>query len=205
MGFGYQDVVDCNRVITGHGNLSVSRRGQHNLTAYFGGGEISANVANICQAAHAIVTRQYFDDGNHRTGVLLIYTVLIRKCMLVSRKKAYQVYAFLDEAFHRSQTGKQSNLDTMTNFIESGGFMKLKERHDLVDEYVGKKEAEVLALNELLPNLARAPQKPREGVEFTEAMRQQIKENNAELKAWREKRRIFMDIKGGTASHSSDQ
>lgn len=88
---------------------------------------------------------------------------------------------------------------------EKGGFMKFEKSRDLVDEYVGKKEAEVLALNDLLPNLARAPLQPKEGVAFTEAMRQQIKDNNAELKAWREKRRIFMTIKGGTASHSSDQ
>lgn len=205
MTFGYQDVVDCNRVITGHGNLSVSRHGQQNLIAYFNGGTIDAHIANVCQAAHAIVTRQYFDDGNHRTGVLLIYTVLIKKRMLVSRKKAYQIYAFLDEAFYRSQAGKQSNLGEMTDFIGYGGFMKLKERYDLVDEYVGKKEAEVLALNDLLPNLARAPAQPVAGVGFSAEVRQQIKGNNAELKAWREKRRIFMAIKGGTASHSSNQ
>jgi uncharacterized protein YjhX (UPF0386 family) len=205
MTFGYQDVVDCNRVITGGGALSSSRRGQQNLTAFFQGGEIQAHIVNVCQAAHSVVTRQYFNDGNHRTGVLMIYTILIRKRLVVSRKKAYQVYAYLDEAFHRSQEGSPSNLDDMTNFIGNGGFMKLAQRPDLVDEYVTRKEAEVMALGDLLPRLAQAPKKPGVGVPFTDETRQQLKEDNAALRAWREKRRIFMAIKGGTASHSSDQ
>jgi hypothetical protein len=120
MAFGYQDIVDCNRVLTGYGALSHSRHGQQNLIAYCGGG-IDAHIANVCQAAYSVVTRQYFDDGNHRTGVLLIYTMLIRKRSLVSRKKAYQWYAYLDEAFYRYQNGGPSNLNELADFVGFGG------------------------------------------------------------------------------------
>ena len=204
MTFGYQDIVDCNRVLTGNGALSQSRHGQRNLIAYCGGG-IDAHIANVCQAAHSVVTRQYFDDGNHRTGVLLIYTMLIRKRSLVSRKKAYQLYAYLDEAFYRSQNGSPSNVNELADFVGFGGFMKLDKRQDLLGEYVTRKEAEVLALSDLLPQIATAPSVPKQGIPFTEERRDEIRESNAALRAWREKRRIFMAIKGGTASHSSEQ
>ena len=205
MTFTYQDVVDCNRVITGDGAFSHSRNGQHNLIGYFRGGAIDAHIVNVCQVANSVVNRQYFDDGNHRTGVLLIYTLLIRKRLLVSRKKAYQIYAYLDEAFHRYQTGMPSNLDAMTDFIGNGGFMKLEKRPELAEEYVTRKETEVMALSDLLPKLAKAPGKPAPGMTVTDEVKDKYREENAALREWREKRRIFMAIKGGTASHSSDQ
>jgi hypothetical protein len=83
--------------------------------------------------------------------------------------------------------------------------MKLDKRQDLLGECVTRKEAEVLALTDDLPRIARAPTKPTQGVALTEQRRTEIRERNAALRAWREKRRIFMAIKGGTASHSSDQ
>jgi hypothetical protein len=205
MNFGFQDVVDCNRVITGDGKFSASRNGQQRLIDHFRSGRIDAHIVHVCQTARSIVTQQYFDDGNHRTGVLLVYTVLIRKRLLVSRKKAYQIYAYLDDAFYRMQTDRPSNLTEFTDFIGYGGFMKLDKRPDLVDEYVARKETEVMALGALLPKLAKAPKKPGAGVEVTDELRKQLREDNVELRALREKRRIFMAIKGGTASHSSEQ
>ncbi|MCA0174824.1 MAG: Fic family protein [Proteobacteria bacterium] len=204
MTFYYQDVVDCNRDITGTGTLSASRRGQTRLSTYCEGG-ISSTIYNICHAAHSVVTNQYFQDGNHRTGVLLIYKILIRDALLVSRKRAYQLYAYLDEGFHRFQTGEQSNVEALCDFVGNGGFMKLTKRPELAQEYIGRTKAEVLAVEEVLKNVAKAPAKPREGVPFTTEMQQQLRAQNFELRAWREKRRIFMRIKGGTASHSSEQ
>ena len=204
MKFGYQDIVDCNRQITGTGTLSSSRNAQLRLSAYCNGG-IDSNIWNICHAAHSVVTTQYFNDGNHRTGVLLIYKILIRDQLLVSRKKAYQVYAYLDEGFHRSQKGLPSNVEALCDFVGNGGFMKLGKRPELADEYINRKLSEILALESLLVNLAKAPAQAQAGVPFTPEAQAALKSQNAELRQWREKRRIFMRIKGGTASHSSQQ
>jgi len=65
--------------------------------------------------------------------------------------------------------------------------MKLDKRPDLIEEYVTRKKAEVLALANLLSQIARAPTIPKQGIALTG------------------QRRIFMAIKGGTASHSSEQ
>lgn len=204
MPFTYQDIVDCNRTITGDGQLSQNRNGQLNLTAYCNGG-IDTTIANVCHAAHSVVTRQYFQGGNHRTGVLLIYKVLITDLLLVSRKKAYQIYAYLDEGFYRSQSGGQSNVDQLCDFVGNGGFMKLAKRPELAQEYVTRKTAEVMALDALIANIAKKPATPASGVRLTPERQIELRNSNAELKQWREKRRIFMAIKGGTASHSSEQ
>ncbi|PTT76298.1 hypothetical protein DBR42_27070 [Pelomonas sp. HMWF004] len=137
--------------------------------------------------------------------MLLIYKILIRDALLVSRKKAYQLYAYLDEGFYRHQAGKESNIEALCDFVGNGGFMKLQLRPDLVQEYIERKTAEVLAVEEVLKKIAKAPATPNAGAPLTPEKQKELKAQNAELRAWRAKRRIFMHIKGGTAAHSSEQ
>jgi ABC-type hemin transport system substrate-binding protein len=83
--------------------------------------------------------------------------------------------------------------------------MKLNARPDLVPEYIERKTAEVLAVDDVLKMIAKAPATPPRGAALTPEKQKELRAQNAELRAWHEKRRIFMDIKGGTAAHSSEQ
>jgi hypothetical protein len=153
----FENVVEYNRIITGDG--AFKRNGEVSLKQILSAPP-PATISAVCQIGYLVALGQYFSDGNHRTGVLTIHLKLIEEADLVSRKKSYLIYGFLDDALALHDKGAGGNLTKLTDFIGNGGFIPLKDtpkKEEYRARYRNEKIAEVLALDALLPQIGRKP------------------------------------------------
>lgn len=73
---------------------SENTNGKPNFSPYLIGAK------NIVAQSVKIVSGQYFEDGNHRTAVLLLYAAYIFSFNKLPKIKVYRVYAYIDTIYH---------------------------------------------------------------------------------------------------------
>ncbi len=101
-------IVAWNVLAGGNGAFQANRNLQ--LAGRVGLG-VAPTLPALCSLAAYIVNNQIFNDGNHRTGVLVVHAGSVFGRHVYLRTPMYQTYAILDYGYYHSQVG---------NFVAAG-------------------------------------------------------------------------------------